>query len=103
MEGQEKRVVSCCGVVCSECGYYPGDCRGCSPIQGRVFWLQFTGGDVCDIYRCCVEEKRLAHCGKCPGLPCGRYDREDPTRSHEENEAELKGQLALLRSLEEAT
>lgn len=96
MKALEKGV-SCCGVVCAECGYYPGACRGCAAIQGKVFWLSFTGGDVCDIYRCCVEEKGLPHCGGCPSLPCGRYALEDPTRSHEENEAGLKRQLALLR------
>lgn len=93
------KVVSCCGVVCSECEYYSGDCRGCPEIEGKVFWLAYTGGERCAIYDCCVGEKKLPHCGACPELPCARYDLEDPTKSHEENAAALQGQLQQLRGL----
>lgn len=95
------RIISCCGVVCSECQYYPGDCAGCPAIEGKVFWLQFTGGDVCDIYQCCVEEKGLAHCGLCGELPCERCEQKDPTLSDEENEATFQKQMEVLRALRE--
>lgn len=96
--------ISCCGVDCGSCSYYPSDCAGCNAIGGRVFWLAYTGGDVCDIYRCCVLEKGHPHCGQCAELPCHRYDQKDPTRSDEENEAEFLKQmttLAVLRQAEE--
>ena len=92
-------IISCCGVVCSACQYYPTDCAGCPAIEGKAFWLQYTGGNVCEIYQCCVEEKGLAHCGLCPELPCARYEAGDPTRSEEENEAIQREQLAQLRRL----
>lgn len=93
------RNVSPCGVVCPECKFYPGDCAGCAAIEGKVFWLQYMGGDVCDIYQCCIHDKGLAHCGLCAELPCNRYDQKDPTMSDEENEAGFQKQMATLRAL----
>lgn len=95
MEGK----VSCCGVICPECGYYPGECAGCEAIEGNVFWLQYTGGEICDIYDCCRNRKGLAHCGTCGELPCGRYSQQDPTITPEENEAGFKKQMERLAEL----
>ncbi len=92
-------VVSCCGVVCSACGHHPADCKGCPEIEGRVFWLEYTGGETCPIYACCVGEKGYAHCGKCRELPCGRYGLDDPTKSPEENAADHAKQLEQLRKM----
>ena len=94
-----EKFISCCGMVCGDCAYYPNDCKGCGEIQGKAFWLEFTGGSVCEIYACCVQQKGLAHCGLCPELPCGRYDGADPTKSQAENDADLEGQLRMLREL----
>lgn len=95
-----EKVISCCGVVCSECEYYPDNCTGCPTIKGKAFWLEYTGGTVCDIYDCCVNQKKFSHCGQCASLPCGLYlNANDPTKSEAENEAILKSQLCQLRSL----
>ena len=94
-----EKIISCCGVVCSDCEYYPEDCKGCREIEGKVFWLQFTGGDICDIYDFCIEKKQLAHCGKCSALPCEHYAKNDPTKPEEENKAILKKQLEQLKQL----
>lgn len=90
-------VISCCGCACSECQYYPDDCKGCPSIEGQVFWLQFTGGQVCENYDCCVNDRSLPHCGKCPELPCSRYDSGDPTKSPEENAEDHRKQMEQLR------
>lgn len=95
-----ERIVSCCGVVCSACKSFPGDCPGCPELKGRVYWLQYTGEEVCDIYQCCVVEKGLPHCGQCPDVPCHRYELEDPTKSREENEADFQSQMEVLKTLD---
>lgn len=94
-----EEIVSCCGVVCSECQYYPAECGGCPSVQGRVFWLEYTEESICGIYDCCVGQKKLAHCGQCDQLPCTLYEGSDPTRSAEENEATFQKQMKKLRAL----
>lgn len=92
-------VISCCGVVCSDCPSFPEDCKGCPEIKGQVYWLQYTGEPVCVIYNCCVNQKKLPHCGECAQLPCTHYDRCDPTKSPEENAEDHQKQLAQLKLL----
>lgn len=95
-----KDIVSCCGIVCSKCSYYPDDCPGCTTIKGKAFWLQFTGGDICSIYDCCINQNRYSHCGKCTHFPCEHFlHASDPTKSKEENDAILKNQIIQLRSM----
>ncbi len=52
------KIISCCGVICSKCEYYPIDCKGCPIIKGQVFWLEYTGEKICGIYDCCVNTKK---------------------------------------------
>lgn len=108
-------MVSCCGVNCLECEYFGSTCQGCDKIKGRPFWLEYTGGEVCDIYHCCINEKEYRHCGICmlrhcfidnkeyceDGFrpPCNYYEQEDPTRTGEENEAAYKKQIKTLKKL----
>jgi hypothetical protein len=93
------KIISCCGVVCSECTYFSKDCTGCPEIKGKVFWLHFTGEDICDIYDCCINKRHLQHCGKCEFLPCKRYSRDDPTKSPEENAEDHRKQIEQLKSM----
>lgn len=53
------KIISCCGVICSECEYYPIDCKSCPIIKGQVFWLEYTGEKICGIYDCCVNTKKI--------------------------------------------
>ena len=76
-----------CGAVCVECASFPLECGGCRKIKGKVFWLRYTGDEVCRIYDCC-RTRRKKNCGDCPDLPC-RYFVKDPTVSDEQNEANL--------------
>lgn len=92
-----KKIISCCGVVCSECKFFSDGCKGCTEIKGKPYWLRYTGEDICDIYDCCINERKLEHCGKCVHLPCERYYRKDPTKSPEENAEDLKKQLNQLK------
>ncbi len=93
------KITSCCGAVCSECEYFPNACKGCPEIKGKVFWLEYTGENICDVYDCCINEKHFAHCGQCADLPCERYSRQDPTKSPEENAENRRKQLEKLKSM----
>lgn len=93
------KIISCCGVICSECPYYSTDCKGCPTIRGQVFWLEYTGENICGIYDCCVNSKKLEHCGKCEKLPCDRFNGSDPTKTPAENENDLINQLNQLHSM----
>lgn len=84
MEGK----ISCCGMICSDCEYYPADCQGCGEIKGNAFWLEYTGESCCEIYDCCVNQRGYQNCGQCKELPCSRYESDDPTKSPEENAAD---------------
>lgn len=95
-----ENIMTCCGCICNECPYYLKECKGCPEIQGRPFWLEYTGEERCGIYQCCVEEKKLPHCGRCEELPCKRYENQDPSRTPEENEEGLRQMLKVLRSLD---
>ena len=38
-----------CGALCVECVLFPKTCEGSRKIKGKVYWLQYTGGDVCKV------------------------------------------------------
>lgn len=92
-----EEIISCCGVICSKCQYYPESCKGCPTVKGQVFWLEYIGEKICQVYSCCINDKKLSHCGHCPVLPCNLYKHGDPTKTTEENETDLKNQLAQLK------
>lgn len=96
-----KDPVSPCGVVCPECGYYGTEdgCGGCREIQGKPFWLAFTGGKSCEIFDCCTYTKQFHHCGKCSELPCPLYDGTVPARSEAENQETFEKQMEQLKRM----
>jgi hypothetical protein len=96
-----KKTFACCGVDCAGCHLYPEQCAGCAAIEGKVYWLAYTGEAACSIYECCVNQKKLQHCGLCDKLPCENYQRDDPSKSPEENAADHRMQIANLRKLAE--
>ena len=85
-----------CGAVCAECALYPKSCSGCRKIEGKVYWLQYAGGDVCKVYDCCVNQKGQRTCGECEKLPCDKFTK-DPTISDEQNEENLKKMIGRLK------
>lgn len=95
-----RKIISCCGVTCSGCEYYPETCKGCSVIQGKVFWLRYTNQTICDIYACC-RKKNIISCALCCDLPCDKYKKIDPSKTKEENERILAKQLEQLKRQKE--
>lgn len=89
--------ITCCGLVCQNCEHYPNPCKGCTAEKGLPFWcLAFNNGETCKRYVCCVEEKKLEHCGQCGYLPCELYNVYDTRLTKVENELKLKKQLETL-------
>ena len=41
-----ENIVACCGCICNECPYYQKECGGCPKIQGKPFWLEYTGEEA---------------------------------------------------------
>jgi len=80
----KKKMQTICGFSCTDCNYLEKECPGCEAKKGKVFWTAYVGADCCPIYDCCVNDRRLPHCGKCPDLVCERYTRfKDPNVSEE--------------------
>lgn len=63
-----------------------------------MHWLRYTGQDVCAVYDCCVNGKKLTDCGACDKLPCERFTK-DPTVSEERNDENLRRMLQNLRGV----
>ena len=57
-----------CGTFCGSCEFLRKSCNGCLAQKGRVFW------GICERYQCCVEKRRLEHCGLCEEFPCHWFD-----------------------------
>jgi hypothetical protein len=58
-----------CGLYCGSCEYLEVRCRGCGHEQGKPFWTKGIGGEVCQLYDCCINTKHLEHCGMCDDFP----------------------------------
>lgn len=80
-----------CGLYCGSCEYLEDKCSGCGHIAGKPFWTAEFGVEVCPLYACCVNDKRLEHCGECAELPCKLFlEFHDPALSPEEAEASVR-------------
>ncbi|MDD4600737.1 hypothetical protein SDC9_20905 [bioreactor metagenome] len=92
-------MLSVCGVICGDCKSYGTECAGCQQIEGKVFWAQYIGADICPTYKC-VRDKSVNHCGECTQMPCELwFSLKDPGWSEEEHQASIKmRQEALTRS-----
>jgi hypothetical protein len=50
------------------------------------------------MYGCCINEKKMNHCGECAELPCRRYyDTRDPSVSEEEHETGIRLRVEILK------
>lgn len=96
-----KKIQTVCGYSCSDCEHHNKECQGCIKTKGKPFWIAYAGIGQCAIFDCCTTEKKLPHCGKCPGLVCERFTRfKDPDMSDAEAaeclasmERELRGRM----------
>jgi hypothetical protein len=90
----EANLAAVCGIYCGGCNYLDGTCKGCSAERGRVFWTKSEEipWDTCPIWKCCVEQKELEHCGLCSDFPCDTYlNLKDPSNP----EADLLKQQSI--------
>ncbi len=93
-------MTSICGVVCDICKDFGANCPGCAALEGKVYWASYVGADLCPLYDCCVNGKKLLHCGKCRELPCAvYYDTRDPSVSVAEHEKGIQERVEVLRKL----
>jgi len=80
-----KKIETVCGYSCSDCDHHGSECEGCNNTHGKPFWTQFVCINTCPIYECCVNDRMLPHCGRCPDLICERFTRfSDPAMSAEQ-------------------
>ncbi|MCK9631545.1 MAG: DUF3795 domain-containing protein [Methanoregula sp.] len=96
----KKKIETVCGYSCSDCDHHGKECTGCEKTRGKPFWTAFIGIENCAIYDCCKNERKFPHCGKCPDLMCGRFDRirDDPHLNEAEAAACLVAMEQELRS-----
>ncbi len=95
-----EKIISCCGIVCSDCKEFPKGCKGCHQEKGQVFWMQYVKENCCPIYQCCINEKQFEHCGACVNLPCEKWSKyTDPAMSKEECQQADIQRINLLKSL----
>ncbi len=60
-----RKLAAVCGRYCGECdAYQNGLCCGCGYQLGQ------THRGECAVFRCCVVERGLEHCGICLDFPC---------------------------------
>ena len=97
--GGEKKMVniSICGINCQECNFLGKECNGCRQEKGIIFWSK---PDVCPLYQCCINEKKLNNCGLCKELPCGEYFKvRDPSLSDDEFKKGIEIRVNNLKKL----
>ncbi|MEM0531408.1 DUF3795 domain-containing protein [Zongyangia sp. HA2173] len=93
-----EKVVSSCGIICSDCIDFGQACAGCRSLKGQVSWASYLGFQVCPLYDCCVNKKGLAGCGGCNELPCQKfYDIQDPSTTREDHLQAIRERVALLK------
>ena len=88
-----------CGLFCSDCKFIGNKCEGCNNIKGNPFWTKFMGIDICPMYDCCVNSKKLEHFGLCNEFPCEVFkqmESNDPNISSEEAEQSLEKRITVL-------
>jgi hypothetical protein len=92
------KIQTVCGSSCSDCDHLKKECPGCGATKGKPFWTAYVGVDCCPVYDCCVNDRKLPHCGKCPDLMCERFTRfKDPDMSDAEAAAGLAAMERELR------
>ena len=87
----ENSLAAACGLYCRDCHFLNEQCSGCGNVQGKPFWTEWYGIDICPLYDCCVNRGQLEHCGLCSKFPCETFTSlRDPGMSDEEAEQSLR-------------
>lgn len=91
------KIPTVCGMYCDECDHYEKDCQGCDEVEGSTFWTEYVDIESCPVYDCCVNKRKLTHCGHCNEMPCERYFRfRDPEMTEEDAKRTLEKQKTCL-------
>jgi hypothetical protein len=94
-----KKIENPCGYSCSDCHHRGNECAGCKPTEGKPFWIGYAGVECCPVYDCCMNERSLPHCGRCPDLMCEKFTRfRDPEMNEAEALETLAGMERVLRN-----
>ena len=84
----DKKLAQVCGLYCGACDCFKNNCQGCREENGMPFW---TRSKPCPIFNCCINIRKLEHCGLCDDLPCRIFnDLRDPSLSDEVFNQSLK-------------
>jgi hypothetical protein len=85
MNKKDTKLTAPCGLYCGDCELLGDKCTGCQQVKGKPFWAVQYKVDVCPLYGCCVDRKKLEHCGLCAEFPCETFtSMRDPSMSDEE-------------------
>lgn len=97
--GMNMSYLSCCGTDCTKCNDYQKNCGGCNETCGKVSWTKYVGIDVCSIYQCAINDKKLQSCGKCDQLPCDKwYATKDPSMTDEEFQSNVETRVQSVKN-----
>ena len=80
----DKNLAPVCRLYSGPCEYFENHCQGCGYVKGRPFWTAQMELEACPLYDCCLNKKRLEHCGLCDEFPCDIFtELRDPSLSEE--------------------
>jgi hypothetical protein len=83
----ETTLITVCGLFCRECEYIGEQCPSCGQVQGKPFWTETFGIEVCPLYDCSINRKQIEHCGLCDEFPCETFTSlRDPSLSDKDAE-----------------
>jgi len=64
---EKRKCAAVCGKYCGDC---PEETRGC---RGCAYQLGLLPDVECAVFRCCVVERGMEHCGLCPDFACQTF------------------------------
>ena len=93
------QIISACGLLCDECGFFGKRCNGCYGVKGETFWAKEAMPDqTCPLYTCSVVERKYDNCGQCAELPCGEFTGlKDPSISEERHAVSIRERVSRLK------
>jgi hypothetical protein len=91
-----------CGIFCGDCEYLGDSCAGCGHVEGKPFWTSEVEMEICPLFDCSVNVKRLEHCGLCDDLPCELFRSfSDPSLTPQEAERSVLERVDELKKRRE--
>lgn len=85
-----EKLAAPCGIYCGECKDLGEICKGCTTQKGKPYWTSKANITICNLYDCCIEKKKVEHCGLCIEFPCQQFkNTHDPALSPVEVKKEL--------------